>query len=91
MTVSDLVFIKEELINGNTCWRAPLDGCQFSVLDRMTGWGGGIRDTETGFRDRDNNFWLVSGMFDIRDYADLSIKDAITKIKDSANTCRGKA
>jgi len=57
----------------------------------MTGWGGGIRDTETGFRDRDNNFWLVSGMFDIRDYADLSIKDAITKIKDSANTCRGKA
>ncbi|MCK5019633.1 MAG: hypothetical protein KAS32_21420, partial [Candidatus Peribacteraceae bacterium] len=37
-----------------------------TVLDRMTGYGYGIRDTETGFRDNDGNFWLASSSVDVR-------------------------
>jgi hypothetical protein len=58
-----------------------------SILDRMTGFG--HRDVETGFRDVDNAFWLASGEFDIRWFPDLTVKDAIAKIKHESNNCRG--
>jgi hypothetical protein len=58
-----------------------------SVLDRMTGWGGGVRDVETGFSDLAKKFWLASGNFDIRHYKNESIEDAIDLIKQNANTC----
>ena len=56
-----------------------------TVLDRMT--GSGWRDVETGFRDPDGLFWLASGDFDITDFPDLSISEAIELIKENANTC----
>ena len=44
-------------------------------------------DIETGFRDRDGNFWLVSGDFDIRRSESLNITEAIDLIKTNANNC----
>jgi hypothetical protein len=61
---------------------------RISVLDRMTGFG--HRDIETGFRELDNRFWLVSGDFDIRYFPDLSATDAINKIKAEANNGNGQ-
>lgn len=89
MKVSELDFVEEKCMESDVVYRARFDGQQFSVLDRMTGWGCGMRDTETGYRDKDNLFWLVSGMFDIRDYPELSIEEAVEKVKEYANTCRG--
>ncbi len=56
-----------------------------TVLDRMIDFD--WRDVETGFRDPDGLFWLASGDFDITEFPDLSISEAIELIKDSANTC----
>ena len=67
-----------------------VDGSIISVLDRLTGFGdGNIRDIETGYRDKDDKFWLASGNFDIRDYSELSYIEAVDKIKKNANTCIG--
>jgi hypothetical protein len=57
-----------------------------SVVDRMTGFG--HRDIETGLR-IDGAFWLASGYFDIRDFGELSIEEAVEKIKEESNNCRG--
>lgn len=58
-----------------------------TILDRMTGYSGnGIRDTETGFRDIDGNFWLASCDFDVRTFNPETIGDAISIIKKGANT-----
>jgi hypothetical protein len=59
-----------------------------TVLDRMTGFSFG-RDTETGFRDIGDKFWLASGMFDIREYLPMSFVDAVELIKANANNCKG--
>lgn len=61
----------------------------FSVLDRLTGWGYNVRDTETGYHDLEGTFWLASGMFDIRDYPDMTIEEAVAHVKRNANTCAG--
>lgn len=58
-----------------------------TVLDRMTGFG--YRDVETGFRDPDGKFWLASGNFSIRGFPELTVTEAIAKIKENANTCCG--
>ena len=63
---------------------------RITVLDRLTGYGYNVRDIETGYRDEDDNFWLASGGFDIRDYPELSREEAILKIKQNANTCIGE-
>jgi hypothetical protein len=63
---------------------------RITVVDRLTGFGFGWRDVETGFRDTDNNFWLASGKFDIRlesHFRKMTISEAIQMIKDNANTC----
>ena len=60
---------------------------RITVLDRMTGFG--WRDVETGYRDVDSRFWLVSGDFDIRDNPDMDVMDAIRKIKQEANSNKG--
>jgi hypothetical protein len=75
-----------------------------TVLNRMTGFG--YRDVETGFRDSyamnargkmnyGKNFWLASGMFDIREgiklYRDEMPWDvAVALIKENANNCVGE-
>ena len=62
-----------------------------TVLDRMTGFSGidgfGVRDTETGYRSPEGEFWLASGNFDIRSYNHKTIGEAIICIQDNANTC----
>lgn len=61
----------------------------FTILDRETGFSFVSRDVETGFRDMDGNFWLASGMFDIRKHLPLKVDEAIDMVKDNANTCKG--
>lgn len=79
----------DEFCNGdNVLYSLKLpDGDRITVLDRLTGFG--WRDIETGYKDKDGKFWLASGNFDIRDYDELSAKDAICKIKENSNTCTG--
>jgi hypothetical protein len=59
-----------------------------TVLDRLTGFG--WRDIETGYRSPDNKFWLASGNYDIREKECTTIEDAIVKIKNNANNCKGE-
>ena len=61
-----------------------------TVLDRMTGYIGGVRDVETGFRDPDGKFWLASGNFDIRREGCITVGEAIECIKRNANNMRGE-
>jgi hypothetical protein len=61
------------------------EGHRITVVDRMTGFG--WRDTETGLLTVDGEWWLASGRFDIREYSDLTVEEAIEKIKENANTC----
>ena len=56
-----------------------------TVVDRVTGYGGGIRDTESGYRDPDGNFWCASGMQDVRLSGAETVGDAITWIITNAN------
>lgn len=63
---------------------------RFTVVDREIGWSGCRRDTETGYQDTRGRFWLVSGMFDIRDYHQLAVEEAIALVKALANTCVGE-
>ena len=71
-----------------------VDGRRITVLNRQTGWSDGMRDVETGYKNKNSknklNFWLASGNFDIREYPDLTVEEAIKKIKDNANTCIGE-
>jgi hypothetical protein len=61
-----------------------------TVLDRLTGYGMGMRDIETGYRAMDGKFWLASGGFDIREKNCATIQDAIDCIKANANNCKGE-
>jgi hypothetical protein len=65
------------------------DGSVITVLDRLTGFDGGRRDIESGYRDLDGKFWLASGGVDIREQGDITITEAIQIIKERANTCIG--
>jgi len=58
-----------------------------TVLDRLTGFSGYVRDVETGFRDPEGNFWLASGNFDVRSHTPKVFEDATILIKKNANTC----
>jgi len=59
----------------------PLEnGGRLTVLDRLTGYSGYVRDIETGYRDEKGEFYCASGGFDIRDYPELTIEEAIDKI-----------
>lgn len=60
-----------------------------TVLDRMTGYGFNVRDTETGFRDTEGKFWLASGGVDVRDSGCRTVGEAVDWVKEHANTCRG--
>ena len=88
MTIQDIKF-KEIPQQGTTNhqWAYHGDEGSITVLDRLTGFG--YRDTETGYRSKDGEFWLASGSFDIRDFPSLEIEDAIQFIKDNANLCKG--
>jgi hypothetical protein len=93
MKVSEIVWLEDiEATYGDTLYLAtniPQEMGRITVLNRVTGYIGSPRDTETGYKEFNGKFWLASGLFDIRDYSDLSIEDAIELIKQNANTCRG--
>jgi uncharacterized protein with GYD domain len=74
----------------DTLFRAHTEIGTFTVLDRLTGWGDrNVRDTESGYTDIEGKFWLVSGMFDIRDFTEFTEEEAANRIKLEANTCIG--
>lgn len=56
-----------------------------TVVDRLTGYG--WRDVESGFRDKDGNFWLATGNIDVRYSGSKNLGDAIEYVKTHANTC----
>lgn len=58
-----------------------------TVLDRLTGYSGYVRDTETGYRDQEGHFWLASCMVDVRNSGAATIGEAIEYVKRNANTC----
>jgi hypothetical protein len=88
--IGDSVFIEGKRCNDNVFFYLDLgDNEKITVLDRLTGFSGGIRDIETGYMNSDGRFWLASGNFDIREFPELTINEAIAKIKDNANTCIG--
>ena len=89
MKISELEFIEKQQGEDNILYFVYTDLGRITVLDRMTGWGNGTRDTETGYTDTEGAFWLASCMFDIRDYPELEVSEAIAKIKENANTCVG--
>jgi len=91
MLVKDLQFIETPMCNGeDTLYTSHVENVgRITVLHRMTGYYDCYFDTETGFRDMDNKFWLASGNFDIRSYSELTLEEAIAKIKQNANTCIG--
>ena len=60
-----------------------------TVLDRQTGFMDGRRDTETGYRTPEGEFFLASGGYDVRSQNFKTIGEAIVWIIDNANTCRG--
>lgn len=91
MKINELKFItkKQGSDNQDTIYVAKTKLGKITVLDRLTGWCYGIRDIETGYKDNKKKFWLASGMFDIRDYGELTLEEAIEKIKENANVCMG--
>ena len=81
------VEMSREYYNEDAQWAHHAEWGSITILDRMTGFG--WRDVETGFRDPYGRFWLASGNFSIRAYPELTVKEAIQKIKENANTCIG--
>ena len=61
-----------------------------TILDRMTGFGYGIRDVETGYRDLNGEFWLASCNFNILKQDVKTVGQAIKLIKENANNCIGE-
>ena len=90
MQIKDIEWKIDSYCEGDNLYKYNFNGQRITVLDRITGYGYGVRDIETGYRDEDGNFWLASGGFDIRDYPELSREEAILKIKQNANTCVGE-
>jgi hypothetical protein len=91
MRIKDLTWREEKRGNGEeTLYTAHTDLGRITVLDRITGWGGGLRDIETGYTDKDDRFWLATGMFDIRRFPDLTLDEAVELIKKEANIRPGE-
>lgn len=59
-----------------------------TVVDRLIDPDLNIRDTTSGFWCPKGNFWLASGMMDVRLSGAKTIVDAINWIKKNANTCK---
>jgi hypothetical protein len=86
--LSQLLFTEKNIMDSDISFALHLQVGSITVLDRMTGFSFG-RDIETGFRDPYGKFWLASGNFDIRTFEDITVREAIEKIKENANTCQG--
>lgn len=89
LKLSNMLFTEQKIIESDISYALHLHIGSITVLDRMTGFSGGVRDIETGFRDPYNKFWLASGNFDIRTFEGITIREAIVLIKKNSNTCQG--
>ena len=58
---------------------------RITILDYQAGYG--YRDIETGYRDKQDNFWLAK--FDIRKYPEFNVDEAIALIKDKSSKLDG--
>ena len=88
--LKDLTWTKNTYCDGECILfttHIPDNRGRITVLDRLTGYGNGLRDIESGYQDADKNFWLASGGCDVRTVGNLSIDQAIEWIKEHANTC----
>jgi hypothetical protein len=86
MLIKDLEWKEEKRCDGdNTLYVVHTDLGRITVLDRITGWGGGLRGIETGYKDKDGRFWLALDRFDIRRFPNLTLDKAIELIKKEAN------
>ena len=61
-----------------------------TVLDRLTGYSGNIRDIESGYRDVSGKFWLASCGCNVIESGSKTVGEAIAWIKEMANTCTGE-
>jgi len=91
-TVPELIWKTEIICDGNDILHSVnIENVgRITVLDRLTGYSGYIRDIETGFKDLDGKFWLASGNKDIRNYPNFTIEQAVNWIKNNANNCIGE-
>lgn len=88
MKIKDLEFIVTKHCDSDIKYTAKTELGRFTVVDRLTGFDY-LRDVETGFKDNNNLFWLASGNFDIREFPELTLEDAIYEIKQHSNNCKG--
>ena len=79
-----------DMMESDRQWALHTNLGSLTVLDRMTGYGNGIRDIETGYRDPDGKFWLASCGCDVRRSGAETIREAIDWVKKLSNTCRGE-
>jgi len=85
---TDLEFYKcPEQFEDNVLYALHTNLGSLTVLDRMTGFG--YRDTETGYRDMEGNFWLALGMQDVRKSKSTTMQEAIDWVKKNANNYLG--
>jgi hypothetical protein len=74
----------------DTRWFCDTPVGRFTVVDRETGFTYDgyrpMRDIETGYRDNDNGFLLRSGRFDIRRFPELTIEQAIARIRNGTDS-----
>ena len=84
MKISDLEFTSKPMCDSDTLYWCYIPCGRITVLDRETGFSF-RRDIETGFKHSDGRFWLASGNFDIRQFPDLELCDAVEMIKRCAN------
>ncbi len=89
MKVKDIEW-KELHYSENILYSYDFEGGRLTILDRETGWEFRSRDIETGYKDSQGKFWLASGGYDVRDYPEFTIQEAIAFVKHFANTCVGE-
>ena len=93
MKIKELTFKETKINDENTIYSVFVGNQRFTVLDRMTGFG--WRGIETGYCDNylapleTPNMWIATG-FDIRNYPDATLEEAVQLIKKNANVCRGE-
>jgi hypothetical protein len=70
-------------------WALHTNMGSLTVLNRMARFTGidghGHRDIETGYRSPDGQFWLASGMCDVRKSGAVTMQEAIDWVKKHAN------
>jgi len=85
MKVADLKFTKTTIDDVYTFFVCFTDLGKITVLDKEAGLIIEGKEIETSYKDKQDNFWLAPPPFDIRDFPELTIAEAVEKIKTRAN------